>query len=171
MSLRLRYVQECVGPERVDLLDRDGQRGDLGADEVVGAVASSVAVGLDIGNAHLAGEGGSLVVDGETVVGSRALEEAEAVETVAAGDDLGRQAGYFADLAGEVCGVLAEEGEAGALDGAVGLAKGECADGDKLSVSGLRSRGSDRGGGEERGDGEELHVVWFVVGSWLMGRC
>lgn len=135
-----------------------------------------MAVSRSITNGPLARGLAGLVVDSKAKLGGVALGETEAVVAGAAGHDLRGQAGDSANLAGDVGTILAGELEAGILD-AVIFADEEVADVDVLVVggvggsaavsrvgatSGLRSRGSNGGGGEEGSDGEELHLVWVV---------
>lgn len=86
-----------------------------------------MAVSRDVANGVLASEGAGLVVEGKAVVRFFALDEAEAVGTGSAGDNLGGQAGNGANLAGDVGDVVAGELEASILD-AVVLAEVELAD-------------------------------------------
>lgn len=150
----------------------------LAADEVIWAVAASTAVGRGIANQVLAREGSSLVVDSEAEFGVLALGEAKAVVAVAAGDDLRRQLGDDADLAGKVGGIGTGELEASALD-AVVLADVEVGNIDVLvcgwvrrraatvswvgAASCLRGWGCEGGCQKSRDGGEcELHLVICV---------
>ena len=157
--------------------DDDGRGGHLGADKVVGAVATSTAVGGNIASRVLARERAGLVVDSKTIFGLLALDKAEAVVAGAASDDLGRQARDGANVASDVGDIVARELEAGVLD-AVVFAEVELADVDVLVLGWVRSRaaavcwvgaasclgsGGRKGSNEDsRGNGEELHLVMCV---------
>lgn len=163
MLLRLKIYTRMCRAERLLANDDNVQRADLRADEVLRAVATSVAVGGSISDSVPADGGSGLVVDGEAELSRLALGEAESVVAGTAGHNFGGQAGDSANLASDVGSVVAGELETSVLDAAV-LADKELGDGDVLRVRSLclRSRCSNSNGGEEGGDSEELHFVWCV---------
>ena len=136
-----------------------------------------MAVGGNVACRVLASEGAGLVVESETVVRLLALNEAEAVGAVAAGDDLRGEAGDSANLAGDVGDVVTGELEASVLD-AVVLAEVKLADVDVLVLGWVGSRaaavcwvgaagslgcGSCEGSTEESsGNSEVLHLCMDV---------
>lgn len=179
ISLKFKIYTRICRAERLLVLavvladNNDGHGANLLADEVVRSVTAGVAVGGSIADGPLASEGTGLVVDSEAELSCVSLSKTEAVVAVAAGHDLGGQAGDGANLAGDVGSVAAGKLEAGVLD-AVILADDQVADVDILvvgrvwrsaavsrvgAISRLRGRGSNGGRGEEGGDSEELHLV------------
>lgn len=132
-----------------------GARGvaDLGADEVVGTVAASVAVGGDIDGGVGDRVHANLLGDGQLEGRRLALLDLEVVEAGAALVDAGvDQRGGVGGRAGVAGGL---DGEGGALE-AVVLADAEVLDRDGVG-------GGGQGGGES-GDGEELHFDGWWVG-------
>lgn len=138
--------------DRVGIND-DGSRVGLRADEVVRAVAASVAVGRDIALGREAESKAQLVVDVERKLGRLAVLKSKPVLALAASDDLRRKTGV-ARRAVEVRGVLAAQLERDGLD-AVVLADIEVIDVDVLVGVRVRRRRRLRRGGSGSGNGAE----------------
>ncbi len=168
-------VSNLVVSRVADSNENEGDSvGDLVADEVIWAVAASMAVGGNVANQGFAGGKTSLVVDSKAKLGGLALGDAEAVLAVTAGDNLGRQFSDSANLASNVSGVVARELEASVLD-AVVLANVEFFDVDILvcgwigsraaavcrvgAVRCLRSGRRDSGSEQSRSGDSEAHCV------------
>lgn len=160
------------------LLELDREVADLGADEVVDAVAASVAVDGGLGtavktaavyNQQTVLQGGrgrnlhvavDVLVQPELVVGGAVLLDGEGVDgRVAVAAGVGAVAGEGGGVGGGAVGALDLEGD--------GLQALVVADGE---VGDLDGGGGGGEAGEESGGGEDLHFGGLVVVGWFGER-
>lgn len=143
------------------LLELDREVADLGADEVVDAVAASVAVDGGLGTAvKTADVAVDVLVQPELVVGGAVLLDGEGVDgRVAVAAGVGAVAGEGGGVGGGAVGALDLEGD--------GLQALVVADGE---VGDLDGGGGGGEAGEESGGGEDLHFGGLVVVGWFGER-
>lgn len=142
------------------LLELDREVADLGADEVVDAVAASVAVDGGLGTAvKTADVAVDVLVQPELVVGGAVLLDGEGVDgRVAVAAGVGAVAGEGGGVGGGAVGALDLEGD--------GLQALVVADGEVGDLDG----GGGGEAGEESGGGEDLHFGGLVVVGWFGER-